>query len=294
MLCHRRNDAPGTSARVLLQHMHQTFLEHLDTGKVAVLALPRSEEARAMKDDVGEQALTDAEGYQFKRMHVSSELSAEDLASVPMLFYNVEVDEASTVRGDLFEQLSRMRKAVKDGLFSLCAASGAGGGLRDGLTLTAKTEAMVVQTASGRGRGADGGNMEPAPRATVTRLRLGLEGSRPFALGSGTTLTPSLEIGVRHDGGEAKTRFGLDLGGGLTLSDPGRGLEAELRGRGLLSHESKGLPRARLLGRARLAPEAVLGPATGTDRVPDAWHRARSRPRHAREFSKGRLYVHEI
>ena len=123
VFCSRFNDAPGTSARVLLQHMRQTFSEHLDTGKVAVLALPRSEEARAMKDDVGEQALTDAEGYEFKGMHMSSELSAEDLASVPMLFYNVEADEASAVRGDLFEQLSRMRKAVEDRLFSLCAAS---------------------------------------------------------------------------------------------------------------------------------------------------------------------------
>ena len=108
-----------------------------------------------------------------------------------------------------------------------------------GFRLTGKTDAMVVQTASGRGRSADGGNLPPA-RATVSRLRLGLEGSRPIGLGGGATLTPSLEIGVRHDDGDAETGFGLDLGGGLALSDPGRGLEAELRGRGLLSHESKG------------------------------------------------------
>ena len=74
----------------------------------------------------------------------------------------------------------------------------------------------------------------------MSRLRLGLEGSRPIGLGGGVTLTPSLEIGVRHDDGDAETGFGLDLGGGLALSDPGRGLEAELRGRGLLAHESKG------------------------------------------------------
>ena len=45
---------------------------------------------------------------------------------------------------------------------------------------------------------------------------------------------------MRHDGGDAETGFGLDLGGGLALSDPKRGLQAELRGRGLLTHESKG------------------------------------------------------
>ena len=123
------------------------------------------------------------------------------------------------------------------------AAAGLRGVLFDpesgsGFQLTGKTDAMVVQTASGRGRSADGGNLAPA-RATVSRLRLGLEGSRPIRLGGGATLTPSLETGVRHDDGDAETGFGLDLGGGLTLSDPGRGLEAELRGRGLLAHESK-------------------------------------------------------
>ena len=109
----------------------------------------------------------------------------------------------------------------------------------DGLTLIGKIDAMAVQTASGRGRGTDGGNLEPA-RATVSRLRLGLEASRPILFDGGFTLTPSLEIGVRHDGGDAETGFGLDLGGGLALSDPKRGLQAELRGRGLLTHESKG------------------------------------------------------
>ena len=109
----------------------------------------------------------------------------------------------------------------------------------DGLTLIGKIDAMAVQTASGRGRGTDGGNLEPT-RATVTRLRFGVEGSRPILFDGGFTLTPSLEIGVRHDGGDAETGFGLDLGGGLALSDPKRGLQAELRGRGLLTHESKG------------------------------------------------------
>lgn len=123
VFCSRFNDAPGTSTRVLLQHMRQTFSERFDTGKVSVLALPRSEEARAMKDDMGEQALTDAEGYEFKRMHVSSELAAEDLAGIPMLFYNVEADDAAAVRGDLFAQLSLMRKGVEERLFDLCAAS---------------------------------------------------------------------------------------------------------------------------------------------------------------------------
>ena len=134
--------------------------------------------------------------------------------------------------------------AIRAGLELGMAAAGLRGVLLDpesgsGFRLTGKIDAMVVQTASGRGRSADGGNLAPA-RATVTRLRLGLEGSRPILFDGGFTLTPSLEIGVRHDGGDAETGFGLDLGGGLALSDPKRGLQAELRGRGLLTHESKG------------------------------------------------------
>ena len=130
-------------------------------------------------------------------------------------------------------------------------------GGEDGFTLAAKTDAMAVHTASGRGRGADGGTLAPA-RATVTRLRLGLEASRAMALGrpgpgsgagsGGAVLTPSFEAALRHDGGEAETGFGLDLGGGIALSAPARGFEAELRGRGLLTHEAGGLRERGLSG----------------------------------------------
>ncbi|WP_046864784.1 helix-turn-helix domain-containing protein [Microvirga massiliensis] len=122
VFCCRFNDAPGTSARALLQHMRQTFSDRVDTGKVAILALPRAGEARAMKDDMGEQALTDTEGYTFKNMQVAGELAADDLAGVPMLFLNVESDDLIEVRGKLFGQLSRMREAVAERLLDLCAA----------------------------------------------------------------------------------------------------------------------------------------------------------------------------
>ena len=112
-------------------------------------------------------------------------------------------------------------------------------GGEDGLTLTGKTDAMVVQTASGHGRSAAGGKLKSA-RATVTRLRLGLEASRPVRFGGEAVLTPSLEVGVRHDSGDAETGVGLDLGIGLALNDPKRGLQVEMRGRGLLAHESGG------------------------------------------------------
>ena len=132
---------------------------------------------------------------------------------------------------------------VRTDLHLRMAAAGLRGNLldggRDGLTLTGKTDALIVQTASDAARGPDGGNLAAA-RALVTRLRLGLEGSRPVSLSGGASLTPSVEIGVRHDGGDAETGFGIDFGGGIAWSDPKSGLSAELRGRGLLTHDARG------------------------------------------------------
>ena len=85
-----------------------------------------------------------------------------------------------------------------------------------GTTLAAKSDAFAVRTSTDAVTGS-GGNLE-ASRADVTRVRFALEGSRPFALegsrpfalGADAVLTPSLELGVRHDGGDAETGFGAD------------------------------------------------------------------------------------
>lgn len=123
VLCSRFNDAPGTSAKALLQHMKQTFSERFDTGKVSILSLPRSGEARAMKDDMGDQALTDEEGYEFKRMQIAGELDAEEMSGVSILFFNVEMDKATQVRKELFGQIGRMRMTVSARLSDLCDAA---------------------------------------------------------------------------------------------------------------------------------------------------------------------------
>jgi len=103
--------------------MKQTSLERFDTGKVSILALPRSGEALEMKDDMGEPAFSDEEGYEFKRMQVEGELHAEGMPGIPLLFLNVEVDDSAKLRKELFGQLSRMRDAISDRLFELCDAA---------------------------------------------------------------------------------------------------------------------------------------------------------------------------
>lgn len=123
VFCSHFNDAPGTSTRVLLQHMRQTFSEKADTGKVSLLALPQGDEARAMKDDLGEPAHTDAEGYEFKRAQVVAELAADDLSGVPMIFFNAEVDDGKNVGSQLVGEIFRMRKGVEERLLDLCGAA---------------------------------------------------------------------------------------------------------------------------------------------------------------------------
>ena len=104
-----------------------------------------------------------------------------------------------------------------------------------GLELSLTSDALLVRTTSEAVRGSPG-NLA-ASEADVTRLRLGLEGTWR-GLG---TLVPTLEVGARHDGGDAETGFGADIGGRLAWSDPALGIEAELAARGLLTHEDGSL-----------------------------------------------------
>ena len=52
----------------------------------------------------------------------------------------------------------------------------------------------------------------------MTRFRTGLEAARGYALAGRLSLRPSVGVGLRHDGGDAETGAGLDLGGGLRVS----------------------------------------------------------------------------
>ena len=157
-------------------------------------------------------------------------------------------------------------EALKTDMDLMMAAAGLRGTVVEappegGPELAVKTDAMVVQTSSEATGGGTGGNLAAA-EADVTRLRLGLEGTwRGLEIGTGT-LVPRLEVGVRHDGGDAETGFGLDLGGGLAWSDPGTGIRAEVSGRGLLTHESAGFRQRGIAGRVG------WDPTPGSDRGP--------------------------
>ena len=106
-----------------------------------------------------------------------------------------------------------------------------------GYGLAFKADALWVGTSI---EGVDGpaGRLK-ATSAAVTRLRTALEGSRDFRFGSGLSLKPSVEVGVRRDGGDAETGAGLDMGGGVVVSAPSVGLSADVKVRMLLAHEAE-------------------------------------------------------
>ena len=90
----------------------------------------------------------------------------------------------------------------------------------------------------------------------ASRVRLALEGSRAFETGGGGALTPGLEFGVRHDGGDAETGTGVELGGRVSYTAPGSGLSVEASVRTLVAHEDSGYEEWGASGSVRLDPGA--------------------------------------
>ena len=65
------------------------------------------------------------------------------------------------------------------------------------------------------------------------------KGSRAYTPGGRLSLKPSVEVGLRHDGGDAETGAGMDIGVGLIVADPSTGLAVDVRVRTLLVHQAE-------------------------------------------------------
>ena len=140
-----------------------------------------------------------------------------------------------------------------------------------GFALALKADAFWVRTESDRVTASEFGNLMGA-RGDSSRVRAVLDGSRTFSLAGGATLAPSLELGVRHDGGDAETGTGLEFGAGLGYADPSRGLDMALRVHGLAVHAEDGYDEWGVSGQLRLVPGAAgrglsasLTPSFGVD-----------------------------
>ena len=120
-----------------------------------------------------------------------------------------------------------------------------------GLAVNVKSDAFWVRMDSDAVASEDG--RLRASRTDASRVRLVLEGSRAVELDEGT-LTPSLELGLRHDGGDAETGTGLEAGAGLRYAAGALTIGAQVRT--LVAHEDSGYEEWGVSGSVRLAPDA--------------------------------------
>ena len=114
------------------------------------------------------------------------------------------------------------------------AAMGASGPvMSDGSLIEGGTTTLMLKGEASVARVEVEGNDELIEEQTViaNRLRLALEGSHERALAGRGSLTPSLELGLRQDGGDGETGGGIEIGGSLRYRDPAAGLTIEGGGR---------------------------------------------------------------
>ena len=89
-------------------------------------------------------------------------------------------------------------------------------------------------------------------QARASRLRLLLEGSQSHELDHGARLTPSLEVGLRSDGGDAATGSGMELRAGIQYTAPGVTIEASAHS--LFVHERRQYEEWGASGSIRMTP----------------------------------------
>ena len=162
--------------------------------------------------------------------------------------------------------------ALTSGLSMAMGAAGTRGALvtngTNGFELAFKADALWVGTSIDGVEGPDG-NLT-ATAAAVTRFRTGLEAARGYALAGRLSLRPSVEVGLRHDGGDAETGAGLDIGGGLVMSDASTGLAVDLRVRMLVMHQTEGF-RERGIAFSLSYNPTPSSPLGFTARVAPSW-----------------------
>ena len=161
--------------------------------------------------------------------------------------------------------------AIETGLSMAMVAGGGRGqilGDGNGFGLAFKADALWVGTHTKAVNG-PGGRLA-ATDAAVNRLRTALEGSHTLTIGNRMALTPSVEVGIRHDGGDAETGTGMDVGAGLVFADAGTGLSVDVRVRRLVVHQADGFAEHGMSISVSYNPTPTT-PLGFTARVSPAW-----------------------
>ena len=141
------------------------------------------------------------------------------------------------------------REPYETDIRSEMAALGATGVLgmtKSGLKLTGRSDLLLTLTRSEDVAGLVGTD------ARTSRLRLALEASEERVLEGGARLVPSVELGVRVDGGDAETGAGLEAAAKVRYTKGAFTIEGAARQ--LLAHEEKGYEEWGASGSVRIDP----------------------------------------
>lgn len=110
VLCSAFNDAPSTSVQEILKRAIESQVSNLQ-AKTTILALPRPDEALAMKDDQGDSAETVEDGYDLKRDQVDMALLARlGMSDISVEFFNAREDDPKQLQSFLLYMVNTLRQ----------------------------------------------------------------------------------------------------------------------------------------------------------------------------------------
>ena len=136
-------------------------------------------------------------------------------------------------QGDFILEREGAAASMETDIETSMAAGGARGVLlparaAGGFELALRADLLAVETSS------DSASNLVASEVGTSRLRLLIEASRSFRVGTVSALAASAEAGLRYDGGDAETGSGLEVGGSLRWTSGS--LTIEVAARGLMAH----------------------------------------------------------
>ena len=191
-----------------------------------------------MGDDRGTVESTLTGVYPYARLEMSERVSAWGLAGLGTGELTLNQEGQAPIKTDLGMRMGAV--GVNGTVLDGSGPSGVG--------LSVKSDAMWVRTESDRTVGLE------SAEGDVSRLRLIFEGERVFEAGDGATFTPTGQVGLRLDGGDAETGTGIEIGAGLRYIAGPLTIEGQVRM--LVAHEESGYEEWGASGAIRMTPSA--------------------------------------
>ena len=204
-----------------------------------MLSQTRSEGSYELKGKDGGTVESDLTGvYPYANLALGAKVSAWVLAGAGSGELTLRSDKAGAMPTDLSMRLGAIgvRGRILDGTG------------RSGIALDVRSDAMWVGM-----RSTDTTELR-ATSAKATRLRVALAGERVFESERGGEFVPNAEIALRHDGGDAETGTGVEIGAGVRYRKGAFSIEGQARA--LIVHQAAGYRDWGLGATVRINPSA--------------------------------------